>query len=70
MRQTSKLFLAVFASIAGIASGPQAASAQETTGFGQPQFFVTPYLWLAGVYATTQTPLPGVPRGQFERRPV
>jgi hypothetical protein len=59
MRQTCKLILVAFATIAGITSRP--ASAQEATGFGQPQFFVTPYLWLAGVYATTQTPLDRVP---------
>jgi hypothetical protein len=71
MHQAYKLILAAFATIAGIASGPQAISAQEATGFGQPQFFVTPYLWLAGVYATTQTPLERAPQvnssvGPFE----
>ena len=38
-----------------------AQTTQEATGLGHPQFFVTPYLWLAGVYATTQTPLERVP---------
>jgi hypothetical protein len=61
MEHTCRLIIAIFASIAGIASGLHAASAQEATGFGQPQFFVTPYLWLAGVYATTQTPLERLP---------
>src|SRR5260370_17205821 len=61
MRQIPKLIFAVFAGIAGIGFGLHAASAQEATGFGQPQFFVTPYLWLAGVYSTTQTPLERVP---------
>ena len=67
MQRTWILVIAAFASIAGL----HAASAQETTGFGQPQFFITPYLWLAGVYATTQTPLERVPQvnssvGPFE----
>jgi hypothetical protein len=61
MPKTCKLILAVFASIVGIVSGLHAASAQETPSLGHPEFFVTPYLWLAGVYATTQTPLDRIP---------
>ena len=57
MRQIPKLVVAVFASIAGIASGLHAASAQDASTPGGYQFFVTPYLWLAGVHATTMTPL-------------
>jgi len=48
-----------------------AQTTQEAPGLGHPQFFVTPYLWLAGVYATTQTPLARAPQvnssvGPFE----
>jgi hypothetical protein len=51
--------LAVSLSVIGAATPP--AVAQDSGGLGHPQFFVTPYLWLAGVYATTQTPLERVP---------
>jgi hypothetical protein len=61
MRQICKLAVAVFVSIAGIFSGLHAAAAQEVSAPGGYQFFVTPYLWLASVHATTTTPL--------ERRP-
>jgi hypothetical protein len=57
MQPTSKVIVAVFAGIAGIASGLHTASAQEMTAPGGYQFFVTPYLWLASVHATTMTPL-------------
>jgi len=60
MRQTGKLVLAIVASIAGIASGLHAASAQDATPGGY-QFFVTPYLWLSSVHSTTKTPLARVP---------
>jgi hypothetical protein len=33
------------------------AGAQDSGGLGHPQIFITPYLWLPGVYATTATPL-------------
>jgi len=56
MRETSKLVLAIVASITGGAAGPHAASAQDATPGGY-QFFVTPYLWLSGINATTKTPL-------------
>jgi hypothetical protein len=54
-----------------LASGLHAASAQDVTGPGGVQYFVTPYLWLAGVYATTTTPLERAPKvnssvGPFE----
>jgi hypothetical protein len=57
MRQTRKLVLGIFASIAGIAAGLHAASAQDAPTPSEYQFFVTPYLWLASVHATTKTPL-------------
>jgi hypothetical protein len=71
MQQTCKLILAACASIAGIISALQLASAQEATGFGQPQFFVTPYIPLFGVYAKTTTGLARAPEvnssvGPFE----
>jgi hypothetical protein len=58
-------------SIIAIALGGNPAGAQDSGGLGHPQIFVTPYLWLSGVYATTQTPLPRVPEvnssvGPFE----
>jgi hypothetical protein len=56
-----KLILTVLASIAGLAVGPIAASAQDVTTPSGYQFFVTPYLWLASVHATTMTPLAQVP---------
>src|ERR1700730_817275 len=60
--------------IAAVFFGPMfayAQPAQEATGLGHPQLFVTPYLWLAGVYATTATPLERAPQvnssvGPFE----
>ena len=63
MRQICKLVVAVFASVAGIAFGLNTASAQEALASGSDgyQFFVTPYLWLASVHATTLTPLERVP---------
>jgi hypothetical protein len=61
MRQICKLVIAVFASISGIACGLHAASAQDVSSPGGYQFFVTPYLWLASVHATTKTPLPQEP---------
>jgi len=51
------VILAVFASIAWIASGLHAAFAQEASAPSGYQFFVTPYLWLASVHATTMTPI-------------
>jgi hypothetical protein len=61
LQQTRSLIFTVFASIAGIASGLHAACAQDATGPYGMQFFVTPYLWLAGIDATTKTPLQRVP---------
>src|SRR5262244_3227790 len=49
--------VAVFASITGMAFGMHAASAQDVTTPSGYQFFVTPYLWLESVHATTMTPL-------------
>jgi len=57
MRQICKLVIAVFTSITAIACGLQWASAQDVSSPGGYQFFVTPYLWLASVHATTMTPL-------------
>jgi hypothetical protein len=57
MQQTRTLISAFFASIVVTASGPHAASAQDASTPGGYQFFVTPYLWLASVHATTKTPL-------------
>ena len=57
MRQTRKFVLAVFGSIAACAAVLNPAAAQEVSAPGGYQFFVTPYLWLASVHATTKTPL-------------
>jgi hypothetical protein len=62
VQQTCKLILAFFASIAGITSGLCAASAQDLSGPGGYQFFVTPYLWLASVHAKMLTPLAREPQ--------
>src|SRR5947207_7684429 len=57
MQQTRKVVFALFTSIAGMASVQYAACAQELSTPGGYEFFVTPYLWLASVHATTLTPL-------------
>src|SRR5690242_20897730 len=61
MRQICKLVIGVFASISGIACGLK-ASAQDASAPGGYQLFVTPYLWLASVHATTSTPLAREPQ--------
>jgi hypothetical protein len=54
----SPSLLAGFAVVlAVIIGGSRPACAQDAATPGGYQFFVTPYLWLAGVYATTATPL-------------
>jgi len=62
MRQICKVVVAVFASITGIVPGFHAACAQDAAAPGGYQFFVTPYLWLASVHATTLTPIDRVPQ--------
>jgi hypothetical protein len=57
MQQPVTRTLALWASIAAVASGLNAAAAQEAPAPSGYQFFVTPYLWLASVHATTLTPL-------------
>ena len=47
--------------LATIGAGPSSACAQEATGPYGMQFFVTPYLWLAGIDAATKTPLQRLP---------
>jgi hypothetical protein len=42
-------------------AGLRPACAQEATGPYGMEFFVTPYLWLAGIDATTTTPLQRLP---------
>jgi hypothetical protein len=63
--QPRGFILAVFAilaaALAAIGAAPSSACAQEATGPYGMQFFVTPYLWLAGIDATTKTPLQRVP---------
>jgi hypothetical protein len=62
MHHIGKLIGAIFATIAGIVSGLQAASAQDAPFLDGYQFLVTPYLWLASVHATTLTPLAREPQ--------
>ena len=57
MHQSRRLILALWASIAAIAAGLNAGAAQEVSAPGGFEFFVTPYLWLASVHATTSTQL-------------
>jgi hypothetical protein len=47
--------------LALIGAGTRPACAQDAAGPGGVQFFVTPYLWLAGINATIQTPLERAP---------
>jgi hypothetical protein len=61
MQRTCRVVIAVFATVAGIASAPRTVSAQDVTTPSGYQFFVTPYLWLASVHATTMTPLERAP---------
>ena len=61
MQQTRKCLLVVFGSIVGMAAALNIASAQDVSAPSGYQFFVTPYLWLASVHATTMTPLERVP---------
>ena len=62
MQRTWKLIVAFGAGIAGCMSGLTPASAQDVSAPGGYQFFVTPYLWLASVHATTLTPLAREPQ--------
>ena len=57
MQRTQRYLLSLFAGIAAFAAGLSTATAQEVSAPGGYQFFVTPYLWLASVHATTLTPL-------------
>ena len=57
MYQPWRLILAFWASIAAIAAVPNAGAAQESSLPGGFELFVTPYLWMASVHATTATPL-------------
>jgi hypothetical protein len=74
-RQSYNLARSALASLAmsiiASALGGNPAGAQDSGGLGHPQIFVTPYLWLPGVYATTETPLARAPEvnssvGPFE----
>ncbi|MGA7264235.1 MAG: hypothetical protein WA709_27730 [Stellaceae bacterium] len=56
MQPAQRLIVAVLASVTAVASGCNAAVAQEASAFDGYQFFVTPYLWLASIHATTLTP--------------
>ena len=47
--------------LAVVGAGMRPASAQDASAPGEYQYFVTPYLWLASVHATTKTPLARVP---------
>jgi hypothetical protein len=47
--------------LALIGAGARPADAQDATAPGGVQFLVTPYLWLAGINTTIQTPLERAP---------
>jgi hypothetical protein len=57
MQQIRIRIFGVFASIVVTGTGPHTVLAQDAFSPGGYQFFVTPYLWLASVHATTKTPL-------------
>src|SRR6266436_8577819 len=65
MRQPHKPGSSALASLvmtlAIIAAESSPAGAQEATGPGGMQVFVTPYLWLSGVNAAIKTPLARAP---------
>jgi hypothetical protein len=65
MQQSRKPIPAAVASLtvvlAVVVAGTHLACAQDTAGQDRTQFFVTPYLWLSGINATTKTPLPREP---------
>jgi len=65
MQETYKFVFAALASgavtLSVIGTGPRPACAQDSTGPYGMQFFVTPYLWLAGINATIKTPLARAP---------
>ena len=72
LRKLARAALASLAvGLAVIGAATAQASAQDSGGLGHPQIFITPYLWLGGVYATTATPLARIPEvnssvGPFE----
>src|SRR5271166_5348644 len=55
------VFVGLVVALALIGAGTRAASAQDATLPGGMQILVTPYLWLAGIDATIQTPLARAP---------
>jgi hypothetical protein len=65
MQQRFKRARSVLASLvvalALIGAGARPAGAQDATAPGGVQFLVTPYLWLAGINTTIQTPLERAP---------
>ena len=65
MQQSHKPIPSVLASLAvalaAIIAGLHPARAQETTLPGGVQIFAIPYLWLAGVHGTIDTPIPRAP---------
>jgi hypothetical protein len=65
MRRSCRLALSALSglavTLAAIGAGLHPASAQDAATLGGMQVFVTPYLWLSGINATTKTPLPREP---------
>ena len=65
MQIFDKLKLATLASLVvtlgTMVAGLRPAYAQDATGPGGVQIFVTPYLWLAGINSAIKTPLPRAP---------
>ena len=55
------LLASLFVTLGTMGAGLRPVCAQDAAGPGGMQFFVTPYLWLSGINATTKTPLPREP---------
>jgi hypothetical protein len=60
-KRARSVLASLVVALALIGAGTQPASAQDATPPGGMQILVTPYLWLAGINATIQTPLERAP---------
>jgi hypothetical protein len=60
-KRARSVLASLVVALALICAGTQPAAAQDATLPGGPQILVTPYLWLAGINATIQTPLERAP---------
>lgn len=71
MRQFRKPLILALAglavTLAGLGAGTRPVRAQDAAASGGLETFVTPYLWLSGIYAMTRTPLPRQPEVNSDR---